>query len=230
MFRSPAIHIDVCLQAICGPAAALTNPTFEATPFSVGWTVIGAPVVTPGLAPASVQGARFTGSGQSLAQKVSWGAEWSVENYFAIRSTTARAYSLIIALGSQANGLNFRSEFSADGTNTVLDEDGARPDWIELRIPNPFTLNLAGYGLTDTNAPGDDWIFPLTNIPPVPSADSDHQRWSGCQKRREFLRSSELLWHPVDGRHSGWTQLPSRGRIAHAGLHGQAGTGHRREA
>lgn len=58
------------------------------------------------------------------------------------------------------------NEFSADGTNDVVDEDGARPDWIELKNPNPFTLNVAGYALTDTATVGDDWVFPLTNIPP----------------------------------------------------------------
>ena len=53
---------------------------------------------------------------------------------------------------------------AADGL--LEDEDGDRPDWIELYNPNTFTLNVAGYSLTDTEAPGDDWTFPLANIAP----------------------------------------------------------------
>ena len=376
-FRHFLLLLLVLLGSPCR-SLALTNANFEATPFSTGWTVVGAPVVTPGFVSGSTQGARFTTTGQSLTQNVTWGAEWWVENYFAIRSTASRAYSLIIGIGGQ-NGINMRygeggnfavfsgqgagwiaqpglgalvasvdanadgdlldagdtkniyrirvsghsfgtsgwnysielsdangtaftksvtgltlyqnlagsgttptsiaygtvngsnpgfwlddvkshqevpdppliryfltdagnvggpglpasaqlswlvensnsvsisglgsvaasgsmtvtpaenttytltaertgalqpsiaaltiavnaaqlppvlNEFSADGTNTVLDEDGARPDWIELKNPNPFTLNMAGYALTDTIATGDDWTFPLANIPP----------------------------------------------------------------
>jgi hypothetical protein len=371
-------RILLILLILAARAYALTNSYFESTPFSTGWTIVGAPVVTPGFVTGSTQGTRFTASGQSLAQTTTWGAEWSVENYFAIRSTTSRAYSLILGIGGQ-NGINMRygeggnfavfsgqgagwiaqpglgallastdanangslndagdtknvyrirvtghafgtagwnytielseangttftrsvsgltlyqnlpgsgasitsvtygtvngsnpgfwldevksheeiplpptirsfltdagniggpglpasaqlswivengdsasisgvgnvattgtttvapgsattytltatrngaltpstatvtiavnaaqlppvlNEFSADGTTTLLDEDGARPDWIELRNPNAFSLNLAGYALTDTVTAGDDWVFPLSNIPP----------------------------------------------------------------
>ena len=40
------------------------------------------------------------------------------------------------------------TEFQA-AEGVLKDEDGDRPDWIELRNPNAFTLNLAGYALTD---------------------------------------------------------------------------------
>ncbi len=59
------------LALLPGRAFGLTNPTFEASPFSTGWTVTGAPVATPGIAPGSVQGARFTAASQALAQTVS---------------------------------------------------------------------------------------------------------------------------------------------------------------
>ena len=81
-------------------ADALTNSNFEATPFSTGWTVAGAPVVTPGLRAGSLQGARFTGAAQALSQNVVWGADWYLDCYFAIRSTTGRAFSLIIYNGA----------------------------------------------------------------------------------------------------------------------------------
>lgn len=106
-------------------ALALTNPTFEATPFSTGWTVVGAPVATPGFVSGSTQGARFTASGQSLTQNVAWSSEWSLENYFAIRSTAARAYSLIISFGGQ-NGINLR--YGEGGNFAVFSGQGA--GWI----------------------------------------------------------------------------------------------------
>ncbi len=81
-------------------ASALTNSNFEATPFSTGWTVTGAPVVTPGLRAGSAQGARFTGSAQALTQNVVWGADWYLDCFFAIRSTTGRAFSLIVYNGA----------------------------------------------------------------------------------------------------------------------------------
>jgi hypothetical protein len=133
----------LCLFTLSSPALALTNPKFESSPFSTGWTVVGAPVVTPGLVAGSTQGARFTASGQSLAQNVTWGAEWSLENYFAIRSTTARAYSLILAIGGQ-NGINMRYE---GGAFAVY--NGPTTSWITLPALNTLLAS------TDANGDGD---------------------------------------------------------------------------
>ena len=103
-----------------GRAEALTNSNFEATPFSTGWTVAGAPIVTPGLRAGSLQGARFTGAAQALTQNVVWGADWYLDCYFAIRSTAGRAFSLIIYNGSNIV-VNLRYELGTfatfDGTS-----------------------------------------------------------------------------------------------------------------
>ncbi len=53
---------------------------------------------------------------------------------------------------------------AADGI--LEDENGDRPDWIELQNPNAFTLNLAGYTLTDAPLEPAKWTFPLANIAP----------------------------------------------------------------
>ncbi len=108
---SPLCKTLIASAILSGPVLALTNPDFEAAPFSSGWTVTGAPAAVAGIAPGSTTGARFTASGQALAQTVVWPADWHVECYFAIRSTTARAFSLILN-GSGGTMLNLRYEGS----------------------------------------------------------------------------------------------------------------------
>ena len=77
---------------------------------------------------------------------------------------------------------------AADGT--LLDVDGDKPDWIELFNPNAFTLNLAGYGLTDTITAGDNWIFPQTNLAPggylVVFASGKNRAVAGAQFHTNF--------------------------------------------
>ena len=82
------------LSALSLPALALTNPGFEAVPFSTGWSVTGSPVSVPGLVPGSGKGVQFTSTGQALIQTTAWPADWWLECYFAIRQTTARAFAL----------------------------------------------------------------------------------------------------------------------------------------
>ena len=127
-------------------ADALTNSTFEASPFSTGWTVVGAPVVTPAITPGSVQGARFSATGQSLAQNVTWGAEWQLDNYFAIRSSaSARTYSCVIGIGGQASGINLR--YGEGGGFAVF--NGLTSTWVAL--PGLSTIVAA----VDANSDGD---------------------------------------------------------------------------
>ena len=51
------------------------------------------------------------------------------------------------------------SEFQAAGS-TLRDEDNTTQDWIELRNPNPYWLELEGYRLTDDAANPALWTFP----------------------------------------------------------------------
>lgn len=127
-----------------GSASALNNGNFEATPFSTGWTLVGTPAVMPGIAPASVQGARHTATGQEMKQTVTWGAEWSLENYFAVRNTASRQYSLIIALGTANTGINLRYEAGAFAVfNSTLSA------WVPLPTLGTLLPSL------DANADGD---------------------------------------------------------------------------
>ncbi len=56
------------------------------------------------------------------------------------------------------------SEFMADNKNTLADEDGQHPDWIELYNTSAASVNLAGWALTDDPTRAQKWLFPATNI------------------------------------------------------------------
>lgn len=85
----------------------LLNANFEASPFDQGWTNSGA-AVTAGFAPGSSQAARFSGSGQSLKQAVTWSPDWHLEFSFMIQNTANRQLSVIIETGPGTPTFNLR--------------------------------------------------------------------------------------------------------------------------
>ncbi len=141
-------------------AGGLVNGGFEAAPFSTGWNVVGTPAATPGLVSGSAQAARFTGTGQALSQTVAWGADWHVDAYLAVKSSTGRQFSLIVYNG--ANSLvNLRYEAGAWSTyngsvfvaepslGTLLPSTDANGDG-DLDDPgdvkNVYRMRLTGHG------------------------------------------------------------------------------------
>ena len=58
------------------------------------------------------------------------------------------------------------TEFLADNGGELKDGDGDASDWIELKNPNPFSLELTGYFLTDNPLNLRQWAFPATRLPP----------------------------------------------------------------
>ncbi len=56
------------------------------------------------------------------------------------------------------------SEFLADNTAELEDQDGAFSDWIEVHNPGPEAVNLEGYGLTDDPALPLKWKFPTVPL------------------------------------------------------------------
>ncbi len=80
-------------------------------------------------------------------------------------ATSATSVASVVIAVNAAPLAPVITEFqAADGL--LEDENGDRPDWIELRNPNTFTLNLAGYTLTDSALTPAKWTFPLANIAP----------------------------------------------------------------
>ena len=58
------------------------------------------------------------------------------------------------------------TEFMASNSTTLLDEDGASSDWIEIWNPNPFEIDLGGYYLTDDPSDLQAWLFPESTTVP----------------------------------------------------------------
>ncbi|HEY6228481.1 MAG TPA: lamin tail domain-containing protein, partial [Verrucomicrobiae bacterium] len=58
----------------------------------------------------------------------------------------------------------FINEFMANNNTGIIDENGDRDDWIELRNTSAVPVNLDGYYLTDTASNLRKWRLPSTNI------------------------------------------------------------------
>ena len=56
------------------------------------------------------------------------------------------------------------SEFMADNTGALRDQDGESSDWIEVFNNSTAPVNLAGWSLTDTAGNLRKWLFPATNL------------------------------------------------------------------
>ncbi len=84
------------------------------------------------------------------------------------RGSTAQANVFINAIRVSLAGappvVNFNrpiiSEFMADNSSGITDEDGDTSDWIEIWNTTNSTLNLAGWRLTDNAALPSQWTFP----------------------------------------------------------------------
>src|SRR5262245_10350533 len=67
------------------------------------------------------------------------------------------------SLASQAQVII--SEFLANNTKTLADQDGDYSDWIELHNASPVEANLGGWYLTDSTTDLPKWRFPVAIVP-----------------------------------------------------------------
>ncbi len=67
---------------------------------------------------------------------------------------------------SRQNTLLFFNEIMASNGSTIEDEDGDRPDWIELYYDGDKPLSLHLFGLSDDPDEPFKWMFPDTTIHP----------------------------------------------------------------
>ncbi|MFV2069165.1 MAG: chitobiase/beta-hexosaminidase C-terminal domain-containing protein, partial [Pirellulales bacterium] len=58
------------------------------------------------------------------------------------------------------------SEFMASNGSTLLDNDAASPDWIEIHNRSSETVDLLGWSLTDDAREPEKWLFPQVEIEP----------------------------------------------------------------
>jgi len=87
------------------------------------------------------------------------------------------------------------SEFAADSDGALEDEDGDNSDWIEIRNPNTWSLNLKGAHLTDRANQPQRWTFPDAMVPPggylVVFASSKNRDSPGGPLHTNFSLSQE---------------------------------------
>jgi hypothetical protein len=57
------------------------------------------------------------------------------------------------------------TELMARNTDTLEDEDGSTPDWIELHNPGTAAYDLTGHFLSDTLDDPEKWAFPAMELP-----------------------------------------------------------------
>src|SRR5687767_3221188 len=71
---------------------------------------------------------------------------------------------LLIAFPLRAASPLLITEFMADNSTSISDEDSDREDWIEIYNASTNTVNLLGWYLTDTTNNLTKWRFPSTNL------------------------------------------------------------------
>ena len=78
-------------------------------------------------------------------------------------------YSLLVLifwLALPAHGDLVITEFMAQNTHTLRDEDGDFSDWIEIQNQGTNQVNLGSWSLTDNGNNKTKWSFPNTNLGP----------------------------------------------------------------
>jgi hypothetical protein len=82
------------------------------------------------------------------------------------------------------------SEFMADNTVTVRDEDGAYSDWIEVHNPTAVPIDLTNWCLTDDASALSKWRFPAMSLGPgdfvIVWASGKNRRISGAPLHTNF--------------------------------------------
>ena len=83
----------------------------------------------------------------------------------------------------------------AVGNDTLQDEDGDTPDWLEIYNPTGAELQLAGYHLTDDPTNLTKWTFPATFLYPgqylVVFASDKNRATAGSKLHTNFKLANE---------------------------------------
>jgi hypothetical protein len=155
---SPAQVQDVMNNGVPGAPPVITS--FRASPpfidagqsTTLSWNVTNARelYITPDIGPvANPEGSITVSPAESTAYTLN-----------AVAEDGAQA-SAQITVGVDVELLQpLLNEFLADNYNGLTDSTGEREDWIEIHNPNPFTIELAGWSLSDDPEQPEKWTFP----------------------------------------------------------------------
>jgi CotH kinase protein/Secretion system C-terminal sorting domain/Fn3 associated len=75
-------------------------------------------------------------------------------------------FFLVFLICNSTDAQIFINEGSNRNYNTIADENGEYPDWIELYNSSADTISLADYSLTDDNEEPTKWTFPNISLSP----------------------------------------------------------------
>src|SRR2546421_3834293 len=99
-----------------------------------------------------------------------------------------------IALSAKAQDNLLITEFMANNTHTLADEDAEFSDWIEIHNAGTNVVDLTGWFLTDSSTTLAKWSFPTTNLFPngymVVFASGKNRRIPGAPLHTNFKLSS----------------------------------------
>jgi hypothetical protein len=91
----------------------------------------------------------------------------STQNYMLVANNGQAAITNAFTVGVDETFVPPQiNEFLTAHTDGLRDEDGNTSDWIELFNPNPFSLNLHQWTVSDTALNLERWTFPETSIAP----------------------------------------------------------------
>src|SRR3954468_19702954 len=80
--------------------------------------------------------------------------------------SSACLFCFLFALTPRASAGVVISEFMAENSGFLHDQDGDSPDWIEIHNDATNTVILLNWHLTDDATNRAKWTFPATNLPP----------------------------------------------------------------
>ena len=105
------------------------------------------------------------------------------------------AFLALTVFGSVALAVPVISEFVAKNTAGLVDEDGARGDWIEIHNPTSIAQSMDGWYLTDAVDQKTKWKFPAVTIEPggflLVWADGKDRRAPGAPLHTNFSLNSD---------------------------------------
>ncbi|NLF39680.1 hypothetical protein GX586_09560 [bacterium] len=88
----------------------------------------------------------------------------------------------------------FISEFMAQNTLSLQDEDGEYSDWVEIYNAGTTNINLPGWRLTDDAGDTAKWVFPETNLAPgtfiIVFCSDKNRRIGGAELHANFKLSA----------------------------------------
>jgi len=112
----------------------------------------------------------------------------------AVSSSLSLLTALVLAMPRPAPAQAVLSEFLADNTSGLADEDGDRSDWIEVHNPGAQALPLLDWSLTDDRADPAKWRFPAVTLAPgdrvIVFASSKNRRSPGHPLHANFRLSA----------------------------------------